>query len=61
MTGPNNYTRAVQTQRRKRLEAALVCPHCAIENKPGKTYIEIDEQTGTAWCSCCSKSFSVEH
>lgn len=53
MTGPNNYTRAIRAQQVKQIQVALVCPHCGAENRPGVTAIEIDDQSGTAWCSVC--------
>lgn len=40
--------------KRERVTATLRCPRCQAQNRPGATYIEID-QTGTrAFCSVCS-------
>lgn len=55
---PSNHEKAVQQLRLRRIEGALTCPACHAMNRPGTTYIELDE-TGTAWCSVCSHNFAV--
>ena len=43
---------------RHALEAALCCPKCGAANRPGVSYIEM-EQDGRAACSVCSHSFDL--
>lgn len=39
---------------RAMLTTSLRCPRCAAANRPGVTYIEIDQTGSRAYCSICS-------
>lgn len=39
---------------RAMLTTALQCPRCAAHNRPGATYVEIDETGSRAYCTVCS-------
>jgi hypothetical protein len=39
---------------RKLLTTSLRCPKCPAANRPGATYIEIDDTGSRAFCSVCS-------
>ncbi len=55
---PSVHDNAVKQLRLKRVEQALVCGKCGAANRPGTTYIELDD-TATAWCGVCSYCFAV--
>ena len=56
--GPSNFRAALDAQQRAR-EASLRCPYCGACNRPGATYVALDDPQ-RAVCLVCSKSFKPE-
>lgn len=52
------HDRAVQQQRRRQAEQALVCPTCGYRNRPGAIEIDIDE-CDDARCGRCDAVWQV--
>jgi len=48
-----------EADRARRLPT-LRCPKCPAENRPGATYIDIDETGERAYCSVCAVSGPIE-
>lgn len=38
------------------LESSLRCPKCPAVNRPGATYIEMDDASDRAYCTVCARS-----
>lgn len=50
-----NYDQAVRAQ----IEQRLRCPKCPAANRPGATYIELDQDGRAAYCGVCSAHFTI--
>ncbi len=45
---------------RAALRAKLCCPKCYAQNRPGATYIDLDETGSRACCGVCSHEAALE-
>lgn len=46
----SDFTKSI----RRDTERSLRCSHCPAANRPGATYIELDQTGSRAYCSVCS-------
>jgi uncharacterized Zn-finger protein len=54
-TTMSNFKDAVRLTK----EQQLSCPSCGAANRPGATYVEL-QQNGDAFCMVCSKQFKEQ-
>lgn len=53
-----NFNRALETLKRQKLEASLMCPFCQESNTKGRSPLIMLDERGIASCDQCGRTFT---